>query len=59
VHVLLYMSMFSSRPPFQQSIEPDPTEAGGLMDYVVGCVITLVVLAALVIAAIYQAPRDP
>jgi hypothetical protein len=29
------------------------------MDYVVGGVITLVVLAPLVIAAIYQAPRDP
>jgi tellurite resistance protein TehA-like permease len=36
-----------------------PTEAGGLMDYIVGTVITLVVVAALVIAAAYQNPQDP
>jgi hypothetical protein len=36
-----------------------PTETGGLMDYIVGSVITLVVVAALVIAAAYQNPQDP
>jgi hypothetical protein len=36
-----------------------PTEAGGLMDYIVGSVITLVVVATLVIAAAYQNPQDP
>ena len=29
------------------------------MDYIVGSVITLVVVAALVIAAAYQNPQDP
>ena len=39
-------------------MEPDLTDAGGLMNYIAGCVIALFVLAVLFIALTYEDPRD-